>query len=141
MWEQVGQSLSGSMTRMLSHLASLLPGIIALIAAVLLSALVAWIFAAVLRRSLTGIGFDARVAQWGFPALAEWSPSESPTLLVTRVAAWTIILIGLLIGISAFDVALTSESVSYTHLDVYKRQIFRECWMDRGRGLLTYWTS
>jgi hypothetical protein len=97
---------------MLSHLASLLPGIIALIAAVLLSALVAWIFAAVLRRSLTGIGFDARVAQWGFPALAEWSPSESPTLLVTRVAAWTIILIGLLIGISAFDVALTSELVN-----------------------------
>ena len=100
------------MTRMLSQLASLLPGIVALIAALLVSALVAWVLAAILRRSLTSIDFDRRVAQWGFPALAEWSPSKSPTLLVTRAIAWTVMLIGFLIGISAFDVALTSQLVN-----------------------------
>ena len=85
MWDQVGQALSSSMTRMLSQLASLLPGIVALMAALLVSALIAWVLAAILRRSLRSVDFDHRVAQWGFPALAEWSPSTSPTLLATRV--------------------------------------------------------
>jgi hypothetical protein len=94
---------------MLSEMASLLPGAVALIAALLVSILVAWILAAIVRRSLTRIDFDRRAAQWGFPA--EWSPAKSPTLLVIRAIAWTVMLIGFLIGISAFDVALTSQFV------------------------------
>jgi hypothetical protein len=111
MWDAVGEALSQSMTKMLSELVSLLPGIVALMTALLVSALVAWVFSAVLRRSLGGFDFDRRVAQWGFPALAEWSPSSSPTLLVTRAVAGVIILIGFLIGISAFDGALPSQFV------------------------------
>jgi len=110
MWDQVGQALSQSMNRMLSQMASLLPGVVALIAALLVSFAIAWALAAILRRSLTSLDFDRRVAQWGFP-MAEWSPAKSPTLLVTRAAAWTVMLIGFLIGISAFDVALTSQFV------------------------------
>jgi len=111
MWDQVGQALSNSMTKMLSQLAGLLPGIVALATALLVSGLIAWVLAAILRRSLAGFDFDRRVVQWGFPALAEWSPSSSPTLLVTRTIAWTIILIGFLIGVSAFDGALPSQLV------------------------------
>jgi hypothetical protein len=111
MWDQVGQALNHSMAGMLGRLASLLPGIVALIAALLISALVTKVVAAILRRSLTGIDFDRRVAEWGFPALADWSPSRSPTLLVTRAVAWTIMLVGFLVGISAFDAALTSQLV------------------------------
>ncbi len=111
MWEQVGQALSSSMTSMLSKLASLLPGTVALIAALLISALFAWIVAAILRRSLKSVDFDHRVVQWGFPTLVQWSSSTSPTQLATRAVVWTIMLIGLLIGISAFDATLTSELV------------------------------
>jgi hypothetical protein len=111
MWDEVGQALSHSMTKMLSQLASLLPGIVALMTALLVSAVIAWAVAAILRRSLAGFDFDQRVAQWGFPALGEWSPSSSPTLLVTRAIAWIIVLIGFLIGISAFDGALPSQFV------------------------------
>jgi hypothetical protein len=111
MWDQVGQALNHSMAGMLGRLASLLPGIVALIAALLISALVTKVVAAILRRSLTGIDFDRRVAEWGFPTLADWSPSRSPTLLVTRAIAWTIMLVGFLVGISAFDAALTSQLV------------------------------
>ncbi|MGA2144210.1 MAG: hypothetical protein ABSH49_04525 [Bryobacteraceae bacterium] len=111
MWDQVGQALNHSMTRMLSQVASLLPGVIALIAALLVSALVAWVLAAILRRSLTSFGFDQRVAQWGFPGLAEWSPLKSPTRLVTRAIGWAVMLVGFLIGLSAFDGPLTSELV------------------------------
>src|ERR1700722_20115887 len=112
MWDEVGQALSNSMTKMLSQLASLLPGIVALVTALLVSALIAWVLAAILRRSLSGFDFDRRVATWGFPGLSEWSPSSSPTLLVTRTIAWTVILIGFLIGISAFDGALPSQLVT-----------------------------
>jgi Conserved TM helix len=111
MWDQVGQALTQSMDRMLTQLASLLPGLMALVAALLVSGLVAWILAAILRRSLTSFDFDRRVAQWGFPALAEWSPGKRPTLLASRAAGWTVMLIGFLIGISAFDAALTSQFV------------------------------
>jgi len=111
MWTQVGQALSQSMTRMVSKFASLLPGIMALVIVLILSLPVAWILAVILRRSLTGIDFDRRMAQWGFPSLAEWSPRKSPTLLVARLAGWIVIIIGFLIGISAFDAALTSQLV------------------------------
>jgi len=112
MWEQVGQALNHSMTRMLSQLASLLPGMAALVVALLVSALVAWVVSAIVRRSLIGIDFDRRVAQWGLPALAEWSPSNSQVRLVARALAWTVMLIGFLIGLSAFDATLTSQLVS-----------------------------
>ena len=111
MWDQVGDALSHSMTGMLSRLAALLPGIAALIVALLISILAAWVVAAILRRSLDRVDFDRRVAHWGFPGLADWSPARSPTLLVTRVIAWTIVLVGFLIGISAFDATLTSQLV------------------------------
>ena len=111
MWDEVGQALRLSTIKMLSQLASLVPGIAALMTALLVSLLIAWAVSAILRRSLAGFEFDHRVARWGFPALAEWSPSSSPTLLVTRVIAWIIILIGFLIGISAFDGALPSQFV------------------------------
>jgi hypothetical protein len=111
MWDQVGQALSNSMTRMLSQAASLLPGILALITALLVAALIAWALSAILQRSLTGIEFDRRVAQWGSPGLVEWSPSASPTLLVTRAFACIIVLLGFLIGITAFDGTLPSQFV------------------------------
>jgi hypothetical protein len=111
MWNEVGQALRLAMTRMLDQLVSLLPGIMALIAALVVSALIAWVIAAILRRSLTGLDFDGRVGQWGFPALSEWSPSSSPTLLVTRVIGWIIVFIGFLVGLSAFDGELPSRLV------------------------------
>jgi hypothetical protein len=76
----------------------------------LVSAVVAWVFSTILRRSLVSLDFDRR-AQWGFSGLAEWSPLKSPTLLITRTIAWTVMFIGFLVGISAFDVALTSQMV------------------------------
>jgi hypothetical protein len=111
MWDQVQQALSQSMTKMLSQIASLLPGIVALVTALLVSAVIAWVLALILRRSLATFEFDRRVAQWGFPALAEWSPSSSPTLLLTRIVAGIVILVGFLIGVSAFDGALPSQLV------------------------------
>jgi hypothetical protein len=112
MWEQVQQALAQSTTRVLSQLASLLPGLIALVLALLVGVAFGGILAMLLRRSLERIQFDDWVQRSGLPWLADWSPRKSPTLLVARAAAWTIILMGLVIGASAFDLTLTSALVA-----------------------------
>src|SRR6266851_838177 len=111
MWDQVRQALNHSMLRMLDQVASMVPGLVALVVAMVFSAVLAGIVAFLLRRSLMGLQFDDRLLRWGFPSLAEWSPSKSPTLLVTRVVFWGIVLVGFLVGIAAFDSTLTSQLV------------------------------
>jgi hypothetical protein len=111
MWQQIQKALSESTTRVLSGVASLLPGVVALLLALLISIVLAKLIAAILRRSLSGIGFDERVHRWGFHSVAEWAPAKSPTLLAARIVSWTVIFIGFVIGVSAFDSTLTSALV------------------------------
>lgn len=108
MWEQAKQALDESTTRFLTGIASLLPGMVAVLVALLISSLLAWILAVLVRRLLSGMQFDERVARGNFASLREWSPKQSPALLVSRAVAGLVIFAGLLIGISAFDAELTS---------------------------------
>jgi hypothetical protein len=103
MWEQVKEVLQQSMTHFLTRFASLLPGLAALIVALVLSVILAWILAVITRRVLGSLRFDQRLAQWGFASLAEWSPMNSPTRLMSRSIAALVILVGFLIGIAAFN--------------------------------------
>ena len=107
MWEQVKQALVDSTARFLTRFANLLPGLAALIIALFLSAVLAWILAAIVRRVLAGLDFDERLGQWGFSSLAEWSPMNSPTRLISRSVAALVMISGFLIGIAAFDLDWT----------------------------------
>jgi hypothetical protein len=113
MWNQVRQALNESSVRVIKQVANLLPGIGALIVALAVSGFLAWIFASVVRQSLRRLNFDDRVGTWGLQSLADWSPSNTPTTVVTRAVWWIIMLLGLLIGISAFDATLTSKFVEH----------------------------
>ncbi len=108
MWEQVKQALDQSTTKFLTELAHLLPGVVALVVALLVSFVLAWILAIVVRRLLASIRFDDRLTGWGFASIAEWSPMNSPTRLVSRTVAFLVIITGFLIGIAAFDAESTS---------------------------------
>ena len=103
MWEQVKQALVNSTTRFLTRFANFLPGFAALIVALLVSFLLAWVLASIVRRVLAGLDFDGHLERWGFASLAEWSPMNSPTRLVSRCTAALVIVSGFLIGIAAFD--------------------------------------
>jgi len=86
---------------------------VALIMALVISAIVGGILAFTLRRSLRSIDFDERLRRWGwFPGTVDTRMFRSPTLVASRVVFWGIVLIGFLIGIAAFDAALTSQFVS-----------------------------
>jgi hypothetical protein len=111
MWDQIRQALSQSTTRMVSQGAALLPGIAALLLALVISLVLARLASAIVRRFLIGIQFDDRVHRWGLQSLDEWSPAKSPTQLAARLTAWLVVFIGFLIGISAFDLTLTSTMV------------------------------
>jgi Conserved TM helix len=108
MWDQVKQALMQSTTRFLTRFASLLPGMVALILALLVSIVLAFILAYVVRQMLTRLRFAERLVQWGFSSTAE-SPTSSPAVLVSRAIAGLVILVGFLIGITAFDAEWTSQ--------------------------------
>jgi hypothetical protein len=108
MWTQVEQALNQSATSVLTGIARLLPGTIALVVSVVLAAILGWLLGSLIARALRGIAFDQRLASAG-PDVSEWTGTRSPTLLVARVVTWAVIFLGFLIGLAAFDPSLTSE--------------------------------
>ena len=111
MWKQAEDALYESVTRLVTGIARLLPGVVALMVAVLLAALAAWLLGIVLRRSLRGLDFDAKTERWGWTALADVSPGRSPTRLVVRVARACTVLLGFLVGVAALDASVTTGLV------------------------------
>jgi hypothetical protein len=100
-WRQMSEALHMSLYRVLSLLIAILPGILAFFVAVAFFALMGKVVSSLLRWILSRGKFDARVARTG--AGAEWAPSTSPTALTARIAFWVFVLIGLVIGVSAFE--------------------------------------
>src|SRR5258706_14696480 len=103
MLDQDKQEFDQSTTKFLMGVAHLLPGIVALILAVLISIVLAWILAIVVRRFFVSIRFDERLSRWGFSSLRDWAPLERPNLFVSRATPLLIILTGFFIGIATFD--------------------------------------
>lgn len=106
MWDQVKQALAQSAARLLARFASLLPGMVALILAVVISIFLAFILAFVARRLLIRLRFGERLVEWGFSSPAE-SATKNAAVLVSRAIAGLVILVGFLIGITAFDAEWT----------------------------------
>jgi len=109
MWQQVELALSQSAHRALVTLANFLPGLLALLLAVLILTAIGALLAALLKRLLTAIRFDERLSKNSLVPL-DWAPSHGPTLLVARAVFWANVVLGFLIGISAFDAAYAGNS-------------------------------
>lgn len=110
MGQQIEFALSESMHRVLVKLVSFLPGFLALVAATLAMTALGGLLSFVLRRVLTALRFDERFARTSGPGVADWSPANSPMLLVARTAFWICVLFGVVIGISAFDASYAGNS-------------------------------
>jgi hypothetical protein len=116
MWDQLNEALQQSASRVVSSVINFLPGVLALLFALVVSIPLAWIVGRILRRSFSRLHFDERLSQWGFSGIIDWSPSHSPTLLFSRLVFWVILLFGLLIGLTALDADLTSELSTLEYL-------------------------
>lgn len=111
MWNQIEQSLRQSVERGMTKLAMLLPGVLAFLVAVLIFTAIGWLLSYLVRRFLLAVRFDERVSR-GTETIAEWSPSQTPTLLVTRVVFWGGVISGVLVGLSAFEAASTESQLA-----------------------------
>jgi hypothetical protein len=108
-WGHMSDALHRSLYNVLSLFVAILPGILAFFIALGVFALIGVVLSALLRRGLTWVKFDDRVIRHG--GHTDWTPSHSPAALMARAAFWTCVLLGLLIGVSAFE---TSYAIGAT---------------------------
>jgi Mechanosensitive ion channel, conserved TM helix len=122
MWSQINDALQESLRRVLTVLAGLVPGLAAMLLSVVLAVLAGALTRWLLVRILQAFRFDERLERWGASAVAEWSPSRSPTLLVGRLVHWIVVLIGALVGLSALDATIMNTMLG--RLGTYLPNVF-----------------
>lgn len=108
MWNQVSGTLSNSMAQAMGRFASLLPGILAFLVAVVLFSLIGWLLAWAVRRILIALHFDDRLGR-GTEAVTEWSPRQTPAGLAARLVFWVFVVIGIAVGADAFGASSHSR--------------------------------
>ena len=108
MGQQIAQSLHDSVGRVITKIVTLLPGILAFVLVLLIFFAIAAGCAWVTQRILAAVRFDARFEQ--HDNFSEWT--HSPSRLIARVVFWSILLIGVLVGISAFEAGSSDTGVS-----------------------------
>jgi hypothetical protein len=120
-WHHMSDALHQSLYRVLSLLIAILPGILAFIVAIVLLTIVGMALSALLRRGLAAAGFDERLARGR--GSNEWAPSTSPTALVARASFWGCVLLGLIIGVSAFDASYATAATFTSSLLPYLTRV------------------
>lgn len=106
MWEQVDNALRQSISRVLTSLASFIPGVVAFLVSLIIALALGALLAAAAIRVLRWLRFDEQIERLGLEGLVEWFPARSPTRLVGRLLFWSVFLLGMLVGIAALDATL-----------------------------------
>ena len=99
-WHHMSGALHESLFRVLTLLIAVLPGILAFFVAITVFTLCGILISWLLRRCLSWIKFDLRLARLSGDG---WAPASPPTEIVARASFWICVLLGLIIGVSAFD--------------------------------------
>jgi hypothetical protein len=120
-WGHLSDALHQSLDRVLSLLISILPGILAFFVAMTVLALIGMAISAVLRFALKAVKFDDRIAR--SRGNADWGPATSPTALIARASFWGCILLGLIIGASAFDASYATAAALPSSLLPYLTRV------------------
>jgi hypothetical protein len=120
-WRPMSDALHESIYRVLSLLISILPGILAFLVALAVLTLIGMVLSALLRRVLAAVKFDDRLAP--SRGNVDWAPSTSPTALIARASFWACVLLGLVIGVSAFDASYATAAALPSSLLPYLARI------------------
>jgi hypothetical protein len=120
-WRHMSDALQESIYRVLSLLISILPGILAFLVALALLTLIGLALSALLRRVLAAAKFDDRLARRR--GNIDWAPSTSPSALIARASFWACVLLGLVIGVSAFDASYATAAALPSSLLPYLARI------------------
>ena len=104
----MSDALHQSLYRVLSLLIGVLPGILAFFVTLAVFTVIGMVLSAILRRALAWIRFDDRLTQ--YRGSGDWSPTNSPTAIAARGSFWACVLLGLIIGVSAFDASYATAA-------------------------------
>ncbi len=106
-------TIVNSFNRFLEKVLTFLPNLLAMITIFIIGFLVAWIIKIILVRFLKAIQFDKVSEQWGLTRLLIGGGiTNSPTHLLGRFFYWVIVLITLILGINALEVAATQSLIA-----------------------------
>lgn len=108
MVEQFDQALRLASARIVESVGNFLPGALVFLMLLVGALAVAIVLRYTVRRALESLDFDRRAELLGI-SLAEWTPSRSASAFVASVAYWTVLALGLLLGLTALDAALPSR--------------------------------
>jgi Conserved TM helix len=109
MLEQTNEIMSQAAGRIANNLAEFLPGVVVFGLIVLVFGVLAIAVRLLVQRLLRSIDFDRRAAPLGLSFLGDWSVAGSPSVALARLVFWTIVVLGLLAGLTALDATMPSQ--------------------------------
>ena len=120
-WHNMADALHQSLDRVLLLLIAVLPGILAFLVALAVFTLIGMAVSALLRRGLAAAKLDERLVDER--GNSNWAPSTSPTALIARASFWGCVLLGLIIGVLAFDASYATTAILSSSLLPYLTRI------------------
>jgi hypothetical protein len=106
-------AISDSLNKFLGKVITFLPNLLAMITILIIGFFIAWIFKKLIFHFLKAIQFDRVSKQWGLTdILSKRGMAYSPANLLSRFFYWVVILITLILGINALEVAATQNFIA-----------------------------
>jgi len=106
-------AVTDSLNKFLGKVITFLPNLLAMITILIIGFLIAWMFKKILYRFLRAIQFDRVSERWGLThILSKGGVAYSPAYLLSRFFYWVIVLITLILGVNALEVAATQNLIA-----------------------------
>ena len=121
MWQETKRIFLESAAQVLHEAARLLPGVLAMVLFIALAVLLASATRVVVRRTCDRLALDRRLRSWGVVSGAA-DAGVSPTGLLARISFWTVLVVGIFIGVSVVDTP-AARAVSMRFLEYAPRLI------------------
>jgi hypothetical protein len=106
-------AIVASFNKFLGKVATFLPNLLAMITILIIGFITAWVIKTILLRFLKAIQLDRVSERWGLThVLSRGGMAYSPASLVSRFFFWVIVLVTLILGINALEVAATQNFIA-----------------------------
>jgi hypothetical protein len=106
-------AITDSFNKFLGKVATFLPNLLAMVSIFIIGFFIAWIVKVILLHFLRVIQFDRMSERWGLThVLSKGGMAYSPAHLLSRFIYWVIVLITLILGINALEVAAMQNLIA-----------------------------
>lgn len=107
-------AIVASFDKFLGKVVTFLPNLLAMITILVIGFITAWVIKTLLFRFLKAIQFERVSERWGLThILSKGGMAYSPAHLLSRFFYWVIVLITLILGINALEVAATQNFIAH----------------------------